>query len=127
MTRMATPEKRTLFEDLVHLYKETSDTHQEEEKLFKACLEKKTYEMVPQLNATVENYSKFKKSLKNILKEHYQTELETEISRLEKEEEKESKMNESIWRDYGSELAGDFNAKEVKIRKKINLLKGILK
>jgi hypothetical protein len=117
----------SLFDKLINLYKETIETHQEDERLLKVCLEKKTYEMVPQLNASVEIHLKFKKSLKNILRENFQIELDAEIEILEKEYKKQQDFSKSAWEMYGSELAGDFNKGEVKVGKRLNLLKGILK
>lgn len=115
-----------LFNDLLKLYEEVNETYRISDQDWKYCLENKKFEKVPGHLAKKDDYLHFKKKLKPLLKEYFKKELEEEISKMEKEYEKEKKMNEAIWKDYGSELAGDFNAKEVKIGKKIKLLKGIL-
>lgn len=65
--------------------------------------------------------------LKIILKEHFQKEVHEEINRLVILYDHEVNFSKSIWETYGSELSGDFNARETKLKNKIELLKNILK
>jgi hypothetical protein len=116
-----------LFNDLLNLYEEVDKTYHISDQDCKYCLENKKFEKVPGHLAKKDDYLHFKKKLKPLLKEYFKKELEEEILKMEKEYEKEKKMNESIWKDYGSELAGDLDKNEKKIGKKIKLLKGIFK
>jgi len=116
-----------LFKDLIKFYEETNHHLLQSNRLFEQCVEKKTYLYIMKYETEVETNRRIIERLKTILKNYFQKNIENEISYLEVELKKQEDYSRGAWEMYGSELAGDFNSGEIKVLKKLNLMKDILK
>lgn len=116
-----------IFQDLVELYVKTIDNYKFVDNILTKRLLKKQFSNAEVYDTEVKCYEKFGKDLKMILKNNFGQEIIKEVLSLEKEYEKESIINSRIAETYGSELSGDYNEKENKLRNKLRLLQNILK
>jgi len=116
-----------LFKDLIKFYEETDHHLLQSNRLFEQCVDKKTYLYIMKYETEIETNRRIIERLKTILKNYFQKNIENEISYLEVELKKQEDYSRGAWEMYGSELAGDFNSGEIKVLKKLNLMKDILK
>jgi hypothetical protein len=117
----------TIYTELRDLYIDSINKYNINSADLDLSLESKKYEHVPTYKANKETHLEYKNKLKFILKKYFEGDINGDIVAYENEYKKIRKMNEAIWKDYGSELAGGFGSDEKELERKIKILKGILK
>lgn len=116
-----------IYNDLIELYEDLDKGVKRMKGLLDSTLAKKDYRDLSIIEGDYKMSSLFHTKIKRILKDNFPDDIDNGIRYLEMKYKEERDKSKSMWESYGSELAGDYNAEEVKIGKKLNLLKGILK
>jgi hypothetical protein len=116
-----------VFDELMKWYEEVSDSLNKSKKQLDTCVSNKKYDRILEYNSEIKCFSNELERIKKIIQNNFLSLIENKIPLLEAEYKKQCEFSKGAWEMYGSELAGDYNASEKKIFKKLNLYKDLLK